>query len=508
MTYTKSDQIMNRVVIFSVFVVASCGLAYELIAGALASYLLGDSILQFSSIIGAYLCAMGIGSHLSRYVKERVAERFVDIEIAVGLIGGMAAALLFVAFAWAQSFRPLLYALVTILGVLVGMEIPLVMRMLNQRKAEFSNLVANVLTFDYLGALAVSLLFPLVLAPKLGLMRTGFLFGMLNVGVALLTVQVFRNEPEFRARGRWIRGVAVLAVLMAGFQASDALTGWVEKGIFGDEVIHAESTPYQRIVVTRWKDDLRLWLNGNLQFSSRDEHRYHEALVHPGLASLPWARRVLVLGGGDGMAVREILKYPNVESVTLVDLDKGMTELFANSPELASLNQGALKHPKVKVINADAGKWLEQSDELFDFAVVDFPDPSNYSLGKLYSVSFYRLLKKHLAESGLAAIQATSPYNARRAYWSVDASLREAGWNTWPYHALVPSFGEWGFILAGKGYRMPDKLPVATRFLTPEVLHSLFLFPPDMARVEVEPNRLNSQPLVRYFEEDWAKVIR
>ena len=499
---------MNKVVIFSVFVTASCGLAYELIAGALASYLLGDSILQFSTIIGVYLCAMGIGSHLSRYVQSRVAERFIDIEIALGLIGGIAAALLFMAFAWAQSFRPLLYALVMLLGVLVGMEIPLVMRMLNERRVEFSDLVANVLTFDYLGALAVSLLFPLLLAPKLGLMRTGFLFGMLNVGVALLTIHAFRNEAQFIAKGRWIRGIAVLAVLMAGFQMSDTLTDWTEKGIFGDEVIYAKSTPYQRIVITRWKDDLRLWLNGNLQFSTRDEHRYHESLVHPGLASLPWARRVLILGGGDGMAAREILKYPNIESVTLVDLDSGMTELFMNAPELVSINRGALKDPRVRVINLDAGKWLENSEELFDFAVVDFPDPSNYTLGKLYTVSFYRLLKKHLAENGLAVIQSTSPYHGKRAFWSVDASLREAGWQTWPYHTQVPSFGEWGYILAGKSYQMPQQLPVATTYLSPLVLESQFLFPPDMARVEVAPNRLNTQPLVRYFEEDWAKVIR
>jgi spermidine synthase len=173
-SFTRVDKTVNKVVIFSVFMTASCGLAYELIAGALASYLLGDSILQFSTIIGVYLFAMGVGSHLSRYVQDRVAERFIDIEIAVGLIGGVAAALLFVAFAWAQSFRPLLYALVTILGILVGMEIPIVMRMLNERKVEFSNLVANVLTFDYLGALAVSLLFPLVLAPKLGLITNRF----------------------------------------------------------------------------------------------------------------------------------------------------------------------------------------------------------------------------------------------------------------------------------------------------------------------------------------------
>lgn len=499
---------MDRVVIFSVFVVASCGLAYELIAGALASYLLGDSILQFSSIIGAYLCAMGIGSHLSRYIKERVAERFIDIEIFVGLIGGTAAALLFMAYAWSHAFRPLLYTLIVLLGILVGMEIPLVMRLLNERKAVFSELVANVLTFDYLGALAVSLLFPLLLAPKLGLMRTAFLFGMMNVGVALLTIHIFRHEPGFAARGRWHRGIAVMALLVAGFYGSDHLTGWVERGIFGDEVVYARTTPYQRIVVTRWQQDTRLWLNGNLQFSSHDEQRYHEALVHPGLASLPWARRVLILGGGDGMAAREVLKYPHIESVTLVDLDPGMTELFSHSVDLVQLNRGALNDPRLTVINADAAKWLEQSDEMFDFAVVDFPDPSNYSLGKLYTVSFYRLLQRHIAESGLAVIQSTSPYNARRAFWCVDTTLREAGWNTWPYHAMVPSFGEWGFILAGKGYTTPQTLPVATTFLTPEVVRSLFLFPPDMVRIPVEPNRLNTQPLVRYFEEDWGRVLR
>jgi len=408
----------------------------------------------------------------------------------------------------AALLRTLLYALVAVLGVLVGMEIPFVMRILNERKAEFSSLVANVLTFDYLGALAVSLLFPLVLAPRLGLMKTGFLFGLMNVGVALLTTHMFAQEPGFRARGRWIRGIGAMIFLAAGFQASETLTGWVEKGIYGDEVIYAKSTPYQRIVVTRWKDDLRLWLNGNLQFSSRDEHRYHESLVHPGLASLPWAKRVLILGGGDGMAAREVLKYPGVESVTLVDLDEGMTSLFSTSPDLLRLNLGSLVDPRVRVINADAGKWLEQTSELFDFAIADFPDPSNYSLGKLYTVSFYKLLKQHLAESGLAVIQSTSPYNAPRAFWSVDASLKEAGWQTWPYHALVPSFGEWGYILAGKGYRMPEKIPVATRFITPEVVQGLFRFPPDMPRVAVEPNRLNTQPLVRYFEEDWAKVIR
>ena len=260
----------DRLLILSVFVVASCGLAYELIAGALSSYLLGDSVLQFSSIIGCYLFAMGVGSHLSKYVDDRdVLARFIDIELLVGLIGGVSATLLFLLFAWmAAPFRSALYALVFILGGLVGMEIPLVMRVLYTRQASFSELVSRVLTFDYLGALAVSLLFPLVLAPKLGLSRTGFLFGMANVAVALWTLWYYRHEIP-RLRSRLTRGALVLAFLAAGLVTSEKLTHWAERGLFGDEVIFATTTPYQRIAVTRWKDDTRLHINGNLQFMWR-----------------------------------------------------------------------------------------------------------------------------------------------------------------------------------------------------------------------------------------------
>ncbi|AXK40447.1 polyamine aminopropyltransferase [Crenobacter cavernae] len=502
---------LDRTLIVSVFIVASCGLAYELIAGALSSYLLGDSVLQFSSIIGCYLFAMGVGSHLSKYVKEGdTLRRFVEIELLVGLIGGLSATLLFVVFAWlAAPFRTVLYALVFVIGVLVGMEIPLVMRVFNQRKAEFAELVSRVLTFDYLGALAVSLLFPLVFAPKLGLSRTGFLFGLMNVGVALWTTFAFRRELP-AARGLLIRGGMVTGLLIAGLLFSERLTQWAEKGLFGDEIVYATTTPYQRLVVTRWHDDTRLYINGNLQFSSRDEHRYHEALVHPGLAALPWAKTVLVLGGGDGLAVREVLKYRNVESVTLVDLDPAMTGMFSRNSLLAGLNGGSLRNQRVTVINDDAGRWLDSHDGVYDFIVADFPDPSSFGLGKLYSVPFYRLLNKHLSENGLAAIQSTSPYYAPRAYWAVDATLREAGFHTWPYHAYVPSFGEWGFTLAARhdDYTPPSSYPIATLFLDAATTRELFRFPPDMPRPKVEPNRLNTQSLVHDFEKDWQEVIR
>jgi spermidine synthase len=501
----------ERILVISVFFVASCGLAYELIAGALSSYLLGDSVLQFSTVIGCYLFAMGVGAHLSRYVRdEDVLARFVDVELAIGLIGGMSAALLFLAFAWlAAPFRALLYVLVFAIGALIGMEIPLVMRALHARKAEFSELVSRVLTFDYMGALAVALLFPMVLAPHLGLARSGFLFGMLNVAVALWTLYVFGDAVP-HPRRRVLRGAIVFAVLGLGFIESNRLTYWGERGMFGDEIVHALSTPYQRLVITRWQDDLRLYINGNLQFSSRDEHRYHEALVHPAMESAPWARSVLVLGGGDGLALREILRYPNVQRATLVDLDPQMTTLFSSSEPLVKLNHASFSDPRVHLVNDDAARWVENGTESFDVAFVDFPDPSNFALGKLYSVPFYAELKKHIAAHGYVVVQATSPYFAPHAYWSIEATLREAGFKTFPYHTYVPSFGEWGFILATQedDFVPPARYRLPMRYLDADVTHEMFSFPPDMQRIAVEANHLNNQALVRYFDEDWHKVIR
>lgn len=501
----------KKILILSVFVVASCGLAYELIAGALSSYLLGDSVLQFSTIIGCYLFAMGVGAHFSKYVKdEDVLARFVDIELAVGLIGGVSAAVLFLTFSWmAAPFRTLLYTMVFLVGAFVGMEVPLVMRALNARQTEFNELVSRVLTFDYLGALAVSLLFPLVLAPYLGLVRTGFLFGMLNVGVALWTIKAFSTELK-NVTGRLLRASAVLCALVFGFAFADKMTYWGEHGLFGDEIVFATTTPYQRLVITKWKDDTRLYINGNLQFSSRDEYRYHEALVHPVLQPLPWAKRVLVLGGGDGLALREILRYPNIRQVTVVDLDPAMTQAFTTRAELVKLNGASFSDPRVKVVNADAAIWLQNTQETFDAAIIDFPDPSSFALGKLYSVPFYGMVKKHVAAKGLVVVQSTSPFFAPHAFWTIDATLRDVGMRTWPYHAYVPSFGEWGFIMASpeQAYVPPASYRLPMRYLNQATTREMFAFPPDMQRLEMVPNQLNTQSLVHEFEQDWRRVIR
>jgi spermidine synthase len=496
---------MPAVLFLSVFLIAACGLIYELIASTLASYLLGDSVFQFSTVIGSYLFAMGVGSYLSKFIGKGLVARFVSIELMVGLVGGFSSSILFLAFAYTQSFRLLLYVLVIVIGILVGLEIPLLMRILKDR-FQFRDLVAHVLTFDYLGALGASLLFPILLVPKLGLVRSAILFGMINAGVALWSTYLFRNQ--IGAPGM-LRGmsIAVLVALGGGMAGADAITSAADNSLYADEVILSKNTRYQRIVLTRWKDDLRLFLSGHLQFSSRDEYRYHEALVHPGLSTLPGARQVLVLGGGDGLAVREILRYPSVQQITLVDLDPEMTGLFSTNPMLTRLNQDAFHNPKVRVINADAFPWLEMSRENFDFAVVDFPDPTNFSLGKLYTTAFYRLLKKHLAAGGLFVVQSTSPLFARQSYWCIVETLRQAGLQTRPYHVYVPSFGEWGFVLASQGpYEPPLQLPAGLKFLSAHNLPSLFDFPNDMLAVETQPNRLNDQVLVRYYEKEWSEI--
>jgi spermidine synthase len=326
--------------------------------------------------------------------------------------------------------------------------------------------------------------------------------------VALIFCVSFKKEIKAAVYLQTSAIISILALLV-GFVYAGVITNFSESLTYADTIIYSKSTPYQRIILTKKGKVLRLFLNGNLQFSSDDEYRYHEALVHPGLQALPNAHHVLVMGGGDGLAVREILKYPNIQSVTLVDLDKGMTGLFKSNRMLLNLNKSSLLSPKVKVINADAFTWLRQDKTKFDFMVIDFPDPSNYSVGKLYTNSFYKLAKGVLAPGGIMVIQATSPYVAPKSFWTVDTTLRSVGLHTIPYHNYVPSFGEWGYIMATENpvYKKPAAFLPGMRFVTKESLDLMFYFPKDMAKVKTEVNKLNNQVLVKYFEDEWSSVL-
>ena len=491
-------------VYLTVLVIATCGLVYELVVGALASYLLGDTVTQFSLVIGIYLTAMGAGSWLSRFVEQGVARRFVEVEIAVAFLGGFSAPILSFAFVSHRWFHPVFYGLVFGIGVLVGLEIPLMLRLLRHSVA-FKELVAQVLTFDYLGALAASLLFPLVFVPHLGLFRTSILFGLLNAVVAFTSIRLFRVEIG-PPGGLLARAALVTVLLLAGFAAADRLSELAEEQQYADDVLLAKSSAYQRIVLTRNKAGFQLFLNGHLQFSSVDEYRYHEALVHPAFAVVPDARRIAVLGGGDGLAVREILRHPSVASVTLVDLDPMVTRLARENPLFTQLNGGSLLSPKVTVVNDDAMTWLENGTDLFDLVFVDFPDPNSFAVGKLYTKRFYSLLKRRLSPDGAFAVQSTSPLFARKSFWIIDRTIQAAGFSTRAYHAAVPSFGEWGFVLAAaKPFDVPSSPLPGLRYLSAETLPALFSFSPDMARWEAPVNRLQDQVLVRTYESEWRK---
>ena len=502
---------MAPLLLVSVFVIATCGLVYELIAGTLASYLLGDSVTQFSTVIGCYLFAMGIGSWLTRYVTRNLLGFFITVEILVGLVGGCSAAVLFVLFEHVYSFRLLLYGIVTVIGILVGFEIPLLLQILKDR-LEFKDLVSKVFSFDYIGALFASILFPMVLVPYLGLVRSGFLFGILNTLVALLVIYLIKDEVPAR-RLHKLSAFATLMALLLGFVYSETITSLSETSTYQGNIIYARSSPYQRIVLTRQAEDVRLYLNGNLQFSSVDEYRYHEALVHPVMSALDSTSRVLIIGGGDGLALREVLKYPSVQSVTLVDLDPAMTELFSSNEMLLALNQRSLLSPKLTIHNADAFLWLKElqaknSRPRFDAIIIDLPDPSNFSVGKLYSITFFRLLRSVMDQNSIAVVQSTSPLVARKSFWCVNKTLEAAGFFTAPYHAYVPSFGEWGYVIASpRPYQRPASYPGGLRYLSVETADEMFHFPMDMARVETKIQRLDNQALIHYFDDEWSKYL-
>ena len=495
----------------TVFVIATSGLVYELVTGTLASYVLGDSVTQFSLVIGLYLFAMGIGSYLSRFLEQRLLERFVEIELCLALAGGLSAPLLFKVYAASAAFRFALYGVVLLIGTLVGLEIPLLIRLL-EFQLDLKELVARVLTVDYVGALFASLLFPSLLLPRLGIHQTSLFFGLLNAVVAFIATFLFPLERLVTLRLR-AQCVVVGAVLALSFGLVSRFVDRAETVYFGAPIIYAAQSPYQRVVITRSPRTTRLFLNGNLQFSSDDEQRYHEVLVHPAVAALGRdPRTVLVLGGGDGLAVRELLRYPSVERIVLVDLDAAVTDAFRTLPVALELNGGSLNDRRVSIHNEDAFKFLEEAREAFDLAIVDFPDPSNYAVGKLYTDAFYQLLRERLSFRGVAVVQATSPQYARESFWSIAHTIEAAGFSTAPLHVYVPSFGDWGFVIAGNGgLAAPGWLRIDAhelRWLEPAGIAELFRFPRDIGKVDAPVNRLNDQKLVSIYAREWGVLTR
>lgn len=489
--------------LFGTFLIATCGLVYELLEGTLSSYLLGDSVFHFSLVIGLFMSSMGIGAWLSRFIDRELERAFVRLQLTISLLGGFSAFVLFYAFAYIQNYDAFLYLITVSLGAMLGVEIPLIIRILKESFSLKTN-ISNVFTVDYIGALFASLLFPLVLVPKLGLMQTSFLFGMVNLFVGAMAWYIFRQTLGYR----YLLTILVfLVMLLVGFGYANQLTTFMENRLYQNSILYSEQTPYQKIIVTGRNNRIQFYINGAIQFDSIDEHRYHESLVHPAMIATPHHENILIIGGGDGMALREVLKYDDVAQVTLVDLDPAITTLFATHPLLSQLNDHAYSSPKLTVVNQDAWKFIENADTLYDVILIDLPDPNTISLSRLYSETFYRLLQKQLAKSGVLVTQATSPIYTREAFWSIAKTLQATGMKTHPYHTYVPSFGEWGFVMGSKLSRPYawERLPQNLHYLTPEIMDQAHTFAPDTDQIEVNSNTLSQHALIDYYNRGWKR---
>ena len=489
-----------RLLMLTTLIISGCSICYELIISAVSSYLVGDSTLQYSVTIGLYMCAMGLGSYLSQFMKKDLFNWFVGIEIGVGLIGGISSLVLFLANLYLEQYQLVMYAEIIVIGTFVGAEIPILTRIIEQDEENLRVTISSIFSFDYIGGLVGSIAFPLVLLPHLGYFATAFLVGSMNALAAILIVFKYAKRIK-KAAGYKLASVGLFSVMVFGAVFSENISAVIEGGLYRDNIILSEHTQYQHIVMTKHKDDLRLFIDGNIQFCSLDEYRYHEALVHIPMAQASKKERVLVLGGGDGLAVRELLKYPETE-ITLVDLDAEMIQLCRENPQVSKLNEGALRSERLTVVIDDAYRFLEETDDLYDVILVDLPDPNNDALNKLYTNVFYRLCGNHLTQDGVLAVQSTSPYYAKKAYWCVAKTLESEGFFVDSYHLQVPAFGDWGFHMAAKQELSDDcELSVETKYLSEENIPALFAFGKDEVDLDVQINSLSHPMLLQYYSE-------
>ena len=491
----------------SLLVAALCGIVYELIISSISSYLLGNSVYQFSLTIGVFMFSMGLGSIVTKYLNARYIENFILVEILLAFIGGGTGLILFLVFPYAREYYELVSLfLIVVIGALVGMEIPL----LTTALAEFRSTkhsIADVMSFDYLGALVGSLLFPLILLPKLGLIATSFVIGLLNLFVAILTTFIFWNHLVRKGLTKFLLTTVAILLVLGAYYGND-LTKYAEKHLYFDQIVFQQQTPYQKLVFTRstTNSDHRLFIDGHIQFSSRDEYRYHEFLVHP-VMSMPGKRkRILILGGGDGLALREVAKYDDVESIVLVDIDPAMIEFGKQFPTMVRLNHSAYSDDRVATIAEDAFVYLNQPLEKFDRIIIDMPDPHNEAINKLYSIQFYELVRRAMSAEGYVATQSSSPFFARTAYWTIAETLQYRFANVSSYQFPLPSFGVWGFHLAsGQPINIENiQIDVPTKSINQSSLIAATVFSKDIAKPSriLTPNSIMEPNLYIVYSEE------
>ena len=455
-----SQRAQSNILKISLFATGLAGIVAEYVLSTLATYFLGDSVFQWTMIVSIMLFSMGLGSRLSQLIEKNLLLTFILVEFVLSLFSAFSALVAYVASGYTIYTGIIIYSLSIIIGLLIGLEIPLVVRVNDDFQSLRIN-VASVMEKDYFGSLLGGVFFAFVGLPYLGLTYTPFLLGFINFSVAIVLLMMVRKQlPRIQWRRVSSLAVGTFLLLVGGLLFAQPIILFGEQLRYKDKVIYEEQSRYQKIVMTQWGDEYWLYINGNQQLSTVDEAMYHEPLVHPAMQLYPNPRSVLILGGGDGCAAREVLKYPSVQQITLVDLDPAMTNLGKNNPILRKLNQGALLNEKVSVVNQDAFTFIENTNAYFDVLIIDLPDPKSADIGRLYTLEFYELCRRHLRPYGVLVTQAGSPYFAAQAFRCIDLTLQQAGFRTQPLHNQVVTMGEWGWVL---GVKTDEPLPLKER---------------------------------------------
>jgi len=431
----------------SIFCTGITGITAEYIMATLASWCLGDTVTQWTLTISLMLFAMGIGSQLSRTYEKNLFDTFIYIEFTLALLVSASTIAIYTLFGITAHLAFFIYLLAFLIGLLVGLELPLAARI----NAEHENLKTNLSTMlsrDYFGALVGGIFFAFVALPHIGLPRSAAIVGTINCAAALMLG--IHSFAQLRRRKTFIIfGGVVVAVIITAFTLGDALVLFSEQRRYRDKIVFSTTTRYQKIVITQFQRHHWLYLDGNLQFATIDEHRYHEPLVHPAMLLAPQTTAVLLLGGGDGLAAREILRHKNLQKLTVVDIDPQMTALAHHHPLMVNINRAAFHNPKVNIINTDAFTFLHSTSQRYDVIIADFPDPRSADLARLYSRQFFLSVFRSLHHNGVFITQAGSPLFARRAFLAVLKTIRTL-YPALPLHTSIASMGDRGWVLALK----------------------------------------------------------
>ncbi|WBX76489.1 polyamine aminopropyltransferase [Tenacibaculum ovolyticum] len=448
MKYSKKQKSFALKV--ALFATGISGIVAEYILSTLASYFIGNAILQFTLIVSIMLFAMGLGSRFSKWFTKQVIVYFIITELILSVLVSFSALISYVVYGITDISWLVIYILSICIGLLIGLEIPFATR-INDEFEELRLNISNILEKDYFGSLIGGLFFAFVGLPYLGLTYTPFVLGLLNLGVSYYLFKVLKEYISVAAiKKLQVSYILVLILIIAGLYFAEPIVRFGEQVKYKDKIVYSQQTKYQKIVVTKWKEWYSLYINGNQQLSSFDEFMYHEPMVHLPMKLTGTHENILILGGGDGCLAREVFKYKDVKKVTLVDLDQNMIDLGKDYSVFKELNKNAMNNPKLTTVTRDAFNFLEETNERYDIIFIDLPDPNNVDLNKLYTKEFYKLCKLKLKENGVFITQAGSPYYATKAFYCIDKTLKASGFKTIPMHNQVLTLGEWGWVMATK----------------------------------------------------------